>query len=798
MAEAHSRGILHRDLKPDNILVNKNGEPVLTDFGLARETAKGNAAATQDGVILGSPAYMPPEQAAGNLSDMGPTSDIYSLGVVLYELLTGDVPFRGSIVEVLASVLMKAPKTVRELKPDVDPALAAICDKMMAKKPKDRYQSMQEVAQALGEWLKNPSAANASLKPMAVASLPATQTLSPKSTKAPVKPPAVPDRSPQQLEELATLVDMLLIHNDYPEAIRILEEIPDYQRTPRLRQLLGEAYALKGTVEKLERKLEVALNHIDIPALKKCLAELLKIRPSHPRAREIKKALNDGGKKGIVKFLKATGNYHGGGLAWEWWQIAAAVGSIAGIFAAVLFAVIIYLKGSGELVQIEIDDPTAVVKIDGKTATISSTGLGEMRLSFGPHEYTVERNGETVVADGKYEVKKGDKTPLRITLLKPKPGDSVAGTALPPGDGPPLAIAPFDANQAKAHQEAWAKHLGVPVEFTNSLGMKFRLIPPGEFLMGITEEYHARTDAELAKHGADSQRFHEALKTELPQHKVRLSRAIYVGETEVTQQQYAAVMGKNPAHFSTAGPGADMVRDQDTARHPVENMTWNDAAEFCAKLGERDGLAAAYVRAGDEVTLAGGNGYRLPTEAEWEFSCRAGTTGVFWTGESHDDVYSAGWMIQNGGGHPHPVGELRANPFGLYDVHGNVFEYTQDGWGDGTYRQNAAASPAVDPPGPASPGSSRVFRGGNWRDYPYFGRSAARLSLHASESSFNVGFRAVVSVDAVKQLLAKSTTTPPLAAAPFDANQAKAHQEAWAKHLGVPVEYTNSIGMELR
>jgi len=154
LAEAHQRNILHRDLKPDNILVNKQGEPVLTDFGLARETTREKSTATQDGVILGSPAYMPPEQAAGNLSEMGPTSDIYSLGVVLYEMLTGDVPFRGSVVEVLASVLLKTPKTVREQKPEVDPGLAAICDKMMSKKATDRYRSMTAVAQALNDWIR--------------------------------------------------------------------------------------------------------------------------------------------------------------------------------------------------------------------------------------------------------------------------------------------------------------------------------------------------------------------------------------------------------------------------------------------------------------------------------------------------------------------------------------------------------------------------------------------------------------------------------------------------------------------
>ena len=192
------------------------------------------------------------------------------------------------------------------------------------------------------------------------------------------------------MQELAELVDLLLIRNDYLEATRILEEIPEYQRTQRLRELLGDAYGLKSNVEKLEAKLEAALNQIDLPVLKKCVADLLKIHPSHPRAKEIKRALNDGGKKGIVKFLKASGHYHGGGLAWEWWQVAAAIGTIGTIFGATLFAVIIYINNSKQTVQIEIDDPTAVIKIDGQVVDIKGASTGEVRLTIGQHEYTAQ------------------------------------------------------------------------------------------------------------------------------------------------------------------------------------------------------------------------------------------------------------------------------------------------------------------------------------------------------------------------------------------------------------------------
>jgi serine/threonine protein kinase len=150
---AHKSGVIHRDLKPANIMIDSHEEPIIMDFGLARRTNKEDARLTQSGLVMGSPTYMSPEQVEGDGDKIGPAADIYSLGVVFYELLTGEVPFRGSIASVLGQIITVAPKKPSTIVRNVDPALEAICLKMLAKRPEDRFASMHEVASALDAYL---------------------------------------------------------------------------------------------------------------------------------------------------------------------------------------------------------------------------------------------------------------------------------------------------------------------------------------------------------------------------------------------------------------------------------------------------------------------------------------------------------------------------------------------------------------------------------------------------------------------------------------------------------------------
>jgi formylglycine-generating enzyme required for sulfatase activity len=255
---------------------------------------------------------------------------------------------------------------------------------------------------------------------------------------------------------------------------------------------------------------------------------------------------------------------------------------------------------------------------------------------------------------------------------------------------------------------------GETASVTNSIGMRFALIPAGKFTMGSPETEKGRNDDET-------------------QHEVMLARPFYLGIFEVTQGQYEKVMGKNPSWFSAEGGGKQRMVDRDGASFPVDNVTWHDAVDFCKKLSALPGEQAA------------GRTYRLPTEAEWEYACRAGTTSVFHYGNDLN-AYKANFCglvyaaYGEGGAGPFlrrtsKVGEFPANAFGLFDMHGNVQEWCQDWYGP--Y--------ASDPAGPAS-GSERVLRGGGWPHSGKSVRSAVRNKLAPEERHYSAGFRVVLLV----------------------------------------------------
>jgi formylglycine-generating enzyme required for sulfatase activity len=198
----------------------------------------------------------------------------------------------------------------------------------------------------------------------------------------------------------------------------------------------------------------------------------------------------------------------------------------------------------------------------------------------------------------------------------------------------------------------------------------------------------------------------DAYDDEKPVHTVRITQPFYLGKHEVRQGQWQAVMGNNPSRF-TGDPN-----------RPVENVSWDDVQEFIRRLNAREGGAI----------------YRLPTEAEWEYAARAGTTTRWSFGDEASQLGRYAWYDGNARGQTHPVGQLQPNPWGLYDMHGNVWEWVQDWYG------GYASGTAVDPAGPSS-GLGRVYLGGGWFTPARYCRSAGRGSVAPGKRIDSLGFR---------------------------------------------------------
>jgi sulfatase modifying factor 1 len=230
----------------------------------------------------------------------------------------------------------------------------------------------------------------------------------------------------------------------------------------------------------------------------------------------------------------------------------------------------------------------------------------------------------------------------------------------------------------------------------------FVLVEAGTFQMGSTD-------------GDDDEK---------PVHRVTISRSFYMSQYEVTQKQWREVMGTNPSLFK----GDNL---------PVEQVSWDEAVEYCNRLSRKEGLTPCYSGSGDNTACDfSANGYRLPTEAEWEYAARGGNKSRSYIFSGSNSAGEVGWYYDNSGDKTHPVGQKMPNELGLYDMSGNVWELCWD-WYDGY-----SSSSQTDPRGPSN-GSCRLYRGGSWVNFAQFLRAFIRIDFTPSGKYLHLGFRPV-------------------------------------------------------
>jgi serine/threonine protein kinase/formylglycine-generating enzyme required for sulfatase activity len=708
LTAAHAQGLIHRDIKPANVLIDGGPQQrvKITDFGLAR--AADDASISQSGVVAGTPMYMAPEQAKGESLDN--RADLFSLGSVLYVMCTGRPPFRASgTMAVLKRVCEDNPRPIREVIPEIPEWLCRVVEKLHAKDPTERFQSAREVADVLTDCEKQ------------------LQTHGGLRDYSRIPGGKLPRQSRRWKWAVAALFLPLIALGVYaltqpnPLRMTLIEREPDSDDAgwvqlfngrdqtgwkPLREQpgtwgvvngLLqgsggpGHLYSERGDYANFRLRLEAVVNEGGDSEVKFRSGMDRVVRPGTSR-NPSGYVVSMGEGLGTISFRNPQNSATTGFL------------SAAENKPNQWFTLEIIAEGNH-----------LITKVNGSTTADWREPLAAYQQG---HLVLQVWDPKTVIHFRKIEIKE----------LPP----STAGS-------PPLAIAPFDAEKAKAHQEAWAKYLHLPAEFTNNLGMKFRLIPPGEFTMGNADENPL------------------AQPEDKPQHKVRISKPLYLGVHEVTVGQFRAFVSATKTRtFAETDPRGAFMADAtgyhrvpgtnwrapgypQTDDFPVTCVTWTEAAAFCEWLSHETGEM-----------------YRLPTDAEWESACRAGTTTSYNFGTKADPSKAA---IQrwDGQGGPVPVGSFPANFFGVKDMHGNVYEWCLDG------RRPYTSEAVTDPVGPTGPRDNRVRRGGAWSS-ELTNKGILSAGRHAGppegEAGQTVGFRVAIVGDLKTKRSAPFATGP--------------------------------------
>lgn len=359
----------------------------------------------------------------------------------------------------------------------------------------------------------------------------------------------------------------------------------------------------------------------------------------------------------------------------------------------------------GETINTSADETHAAFLPDGKSLIFASTrdgGLGGTDLYY----------------------------TQRISWTAPNP--------TPHGKAPAVAKSPFDVQQAGDFQRSWAEHLEVPVEYKNSIGMRFHLIPPGEFQFGAAKKEHVAAQKSATNERPslmNMEKETDLINSESPQRHVKLTQPFYMATFEVRERDFDQLIARKQP-FTRQSPD-----------HPIGLISWLRAALFCNALSRHESMSPRYEIDGRNVKMLEQNrGYRLPTEAEWEFACRAGSALAFPFGDDASDCPPFAWYIETvddktSHAPSFPVGQKKPNQFGLFDMLGNHWEWCEDAY----VASRIAAEPWVNPLF-SEQAKHRIGRGGFVLSIPGDLRNARRRSHMAHMPYRHGGFRVVLSL----------------------------------------------------
>jgi formylglycine-generating enzyme required for sulfatase activity/serine/threonine protein kinase len=711
MAFAHERGVIHRDLKPANVMVGDFGEVYVMDWGLARraaERAEDLTLASEDapaepdplqdeltrtraGAVLGTPAYMSPEQASGDIQRMGPHSDVYSIGALLYQLLAGHAPYcepgrDASSTAVILRIVQGPPKPLDGEGTPAD--LLAICEKAMRREASERYQDVRALSADLeafltgrvvrayeaGAWpeakkwiRRNKALATASAAGIValVAGLATSSGLYVYARENEHEASQERDRADREAQTAkARTLEVLRL-----SAMSKLEDL--------ISEAKGSWPAVPASVEGYEdwmRRAEALV--AELPEHEKTLTEL------RSRAGPVTAGPEGPGAEELVNL---EGN--------RWWSVQ-------------LEKLVEALKAFA--------DPEAGLLSPGISA---EHGWGmPRRLEFAR---TVEErslrgpSGSQGWTDAVASIADPARCPPYAGLrIQPQLG------LLPIGRDPDSGLWEFAELQTG---EPARRGAGGKLVLGEETGLVLVLLPGGTFRMGAQAKDQAEVNYDPL-----------ADLDESPVHDVTLA-PFFLSKYEMTQGQWLRFTGRNP---SFNAPGTETGYSS-SLLHPVEQVSWLECAEVLAHLG-----------------LA------LPTEAQWEYAARAGTTTPWWSGDEPRSLAGvanlADAFAQEHGGPPTwsyetalndgfaldaPVGQFRANLFGLHDVHGNLWEWCRDAHAG--YRVPARPG---DGEREDSSKADRVLRGGAFNYPPTDARSAVRRTSTPDATDFTLGLRPARSV----------------------------------------------------